>query len=439
MMPPKPPPDVEEGVGTADETAGVASVALAVGTTEVTSGAAEDAAGVASVALAEEEGRRALVRPPIIPPKPPDPVDVGAAEETAVVASVAFAVGTTEVASEAGEETAEVTSGAAEDTAGVASVALAEEEGRRALVRPPIIPPKPPDPVDVGAAEETAVVASVAFAVGTTEVASEAGEETAEVTSEAGEEAAEVKSVAAEEAAEVASVALAVGAGRTALVTSETISPKSLVNPGSRPPLSDEEVAAGALEVGVTKPVGAMTTPLEDAATVGLAALEEPAAADEPLLAVETADSASFVDVVDPRPIFNKPLDGRSMRGELPEDPAAEDPAAEDPAALDSVFPDGLGVATTPVIVVEGETNTGVVRVIVWLSLSPEFDPELEASSFDDPRPFDRLAMRSPRLSDESRFVVSDFSEVVLSGVEAAEGALVMVMLVNCRFTCRGK
>ncbi|KAK7956934.1 uncharacterized protein PG986_006156 [Apiospora aurea] len=431
-MPPKPPPDVEEGVGTAEETAGVASVALAVGTAEVTSGAAEDKAGVASVALAEEEGRRALVRPPIIPPKPPDPVDVGAAEETAGVALVTLAVGTTEVASEAGEEAAEVTSGTAEDKAGVASVALAEEEGRRALVRPPIIPPKPPDPVDVGAAEEIGVVASVALAVGTTEVASKAGEEAAEVNSLAGEEAAEVKSVAVEEAAEVASVALAVGVGRTALVTSETISPKSLVNPGSRPPLSDEEAVAGALEVGVTKPVGAMTTALEDAATVGLA---EPAAADEPLLALETADSAALVDVVDPRPISNKPLDGRSMRGELPEDPAAEDLAA----ALDSVFPDGLGVATTPVIVVEGETNTGVVRVIVWLSLSPEFDPELEGSFFDDPRPFDRLAMRSPRLSDESRFVVSDFSEVVLSGVEEAEGALVMVMLVNCRFTCRGK
>ncbi|KAK8042753.1 hypothetical protein PG994_013236 [Apiospora phragmitis] len=376
IMPPKPP---EEVVGTAE------------GTLEFASVAAEDtAAEVASVALAVGEGRMALVIPEMIPPKPPVEVAVGTAEDTPELASVA----------------AEVASLAAEEGAGVASVALAVEEGRMALVMSEMIPPRSPDVVVVGTAEDTS-----------------------EVTSVAAEETAEVKSVTAEEAAEVASVALVVGAGKTALVTSETASPKSLVNPPNRPP--PDELAAGALEeVGVTIPVGAITIALE-AAFVGLAALDEPAAADEPLLADETADSAALVDVLDPRPIPNKPLDGKSSRG--------EDPAAEDPAALDSVFPVGIGVVTTPVIVVEGDTNTGVVRVIVWLSLSPEFDPELEGSFFDDPKPFDKLAMRSPRLSDESRFAVSDVPEVVLSGVDAAEGALVMVMLVNCRFTCRGK
>lgn len=137
----------------------------------------------------------------------------------------------------------------------------------------------------------------------------------------------------------------------------------------------------------------------------------------------------------------NRPLDGRSRRGAA-EDPAAEDPAADDPAALESLFSVGIGVETTPVIVVEGDTKTGVVSVIVWLSLSPVFELELTGSFFEEPSPFDKLSMRSPRLSDESCFWVSDDSEVVPSGVEAAEGgegALVMVMLVNCRFTCRGK
>ncbi|KAK8106215.1 hypothetical protein PG999_009574 [Apiospora kogelbergensis] len=174
-------------------------------------------------------------------------------------------------------------------------------------------------------------------------------------------------------------------------------------------------------------PVGAITIALEEAA-----AADVPAAvvltANEPLGTVETTDSAALVDEVDPRPIFNKPLDGRLIRGEFP----------DDPAALEEPFPVGLGVLTTPVIVVDGDTKTGVVRVIVWLSLSLALEPELEGSFFDDPRPLDKLAMRSPRLS-ESRFVVSDDSDLVLPGVEAAEGALVMVMLVNCRFTCRGK
>ena len=129
-----------------------------------------------------------------------------------------------------------------------------------------------------------------------------------------------------------------------------------------------------------------------------------------------------------------RPLDGKSRRG------ASEDAAAEDPAALESLFSVGIGVEATPVMVVEGDTNTGVVRVTVWLSLSPVFELEPEGSFLEDPSPFDKLAIRSPRLRDESRFCVSDVSEVVLSGVEAGEGgALVMVMLVNCRFTCRGK
>jgi hypothetical protein len=422
IIPPKPLPVEEAGVGTAEDAADVASVALAVGT-----GTMAELVG----------GRMALVMSEMMPPKPP-PVEeaVGTGEDTPEVTSAA-------------DDTTEVTPVGAEDTAEVTSVAFAVGAGamaelvggRMALVISEIIPPKMPDAEVVGTAVVTA-------------------EDAAEVTSLAAEETTEVTPVAVDETAEVASVALAVGAGRRALVTPDTTSPRLLVKPGIKPPpveLAAGELTTGALEVGVTMPVGAITMPLEEAAIVWLAALEEAPAAEEaavdvpaavvlaavvsttvvlaadvsgaevPLGAVETTESAALVDELDPRPMFSK-LDGKTMRG---------DPA-EDPAALDSVFPVGLGVDTTPVIVVEGDTNTGVVRVMVWLSLSLALEPELEGSFFDDPRPLDKLAMRSPRLS-ESRFVVSDVSDFVLSGVEAAEGALVMVMLVNCRFTCRGK